>query len=75
MARRQPRFPLEPLLRVLGEDPADLTADDIANMAGVHRRQVNRWQVDGGMTAKHADRFACRVWLHAALVWPELYRQ
>lgn len=73
MAVRQPRYSLERLLRVLGDDPADLSAEDIARMAGVHPRQVQRWRAEGGMTFDHADRFACRVWLNSEIVWPEAH--
>lgn len=74
MGRRSvPRYSLDHLLRILGENPADLTDGDVAAMAGVHPRQVQRWRKDGGMTALHADRFACRVWLNSEIVWPEMH--
>lgn len=74
MTRQRPaRYSLDRLLRVLGENPADLTAEDIAAMANVDPRQVARWRADGGMTALHADRFACRVWLNSEIIWPEMH--
>lgn len=72
MARRKPkRYSLERLLRVLGEDLTDASNDRIATMAGTSPRQVQRWRDAGGMCERHADAFACRVWLNAEIVWPE----
>lgn len=75
MSRRHRRVPLEPLLRVLGEDPAELTDGQVALITGVAPRQVQRWKVDGGMTLRHADRVATHVWLHPVLIWPEVYAE
>lgn len=74
MTRREhPRYSLERILRVLGEDPAELRTSDIARIAGVGTRQVQRWRAEGGLTEKAADRFATHVWLNSEIVWPEAY--
>lgn len=45
----------------------------LAAVAGVTPRSVVRWRRDGSIPWRHADVVACRLGLHPANIWPELW--
>lgn len=73
------RYPLEPLLALLPPDVGDSPEHDrsavrmLAEAIGVAPRSVQRWQ-QGGIPEDSADRAACALGLHMALIW-DTYRE
>lgn len=47
----------------------------IAQAAGVSERLLYRARAAGGLTAAQADLIACRIGLHPALIWGELWSE
>lgn len=87
MSEPLPRLPLEPLLaaaraaggRFVVTLGTPSSRDDafslswFARCIGVQPRQVYRWRTEGGVPIYNADKAACRLGLHPALVWPEWF--
>lgn len=42
---------------------------DLAACIGTTRRQLVRWQADGGIPVREADRVACRLGVHPSFFW------
>lgn len=55
--------------RRLDGDPA--TALAVADLCGTSARQVQRWQSGQRISWTVADRVACNLQRHPALIWPE----
>lgn len=66
MIRRQPRLPLDPLVRMYGG------VSTLAMALGRHRRQVSEWQ-NNGIPVLSADRVAVSLGMHPIEVWPDWY--
>lgn len=73
------RYPLEPLLELLGpvETRAgglvmDGRARALAELLGITARSVHRWS-RAGMRETWADRAACRLGVHPSLIWPDYW--
>lgn len=65
--RRYPFAAIAPLL-------ADLTAAEVASLAGVTTRTVVRWRHDGGTIAElDADQLATALHVHPTEVWADWY--
>jgi lambda repressor-like predicted transcriptional regulator len=72
------RLPAAPLRRVLLRLQASesLTWDELADRAGLSSRQLFRVLAARTISDLVADRIACRIGLHPALLWPkEWFRQ
>ena len=61
-------YSLAPLRRV-----HPISAGQMAELVGVSRRTICRWQ-NSGLTETQADRAACALGTHPALVWPQWLR-
>lgn len=48
---------------------------DIAVVIGVTTRTIQRWRHGALLTISQADRIACRLGLHPALLWSEWYSE
>jgi hypothetical protein len=68
-----PHLPAAPLNRVLLRIRANesLTWDQLAARVGVTTRHLFRILAARSVSERVADRIACRVGLHPALLWPE----
>jgi hypothetical protein len=68
-----PRLPAAPLRRVLLRlrDAESLTWDELADRAGISSRHLFRLLAARTVSVFVADRVACRIGLHPALVWPK----
>lgn len=73
---RETRFPFGPLAAVLRREAhasgREYGMSYIADRLGVENRQAWQWQKDG-MTLRMADRAACRIGFHPAVIWQDLY--
>lgn len=66
MSGRQPRLPLDPLVRMYG------TVSQLATALNRHRTQVSEWHVNG-IPIVSADRVAVSLGMHPIEVWPNWY--
>jgi len=67
------RLPAAPLRRVLLRLQASesLTWEELAERAGLSSRQLFRLLASRTVSELVADRIACRIGLHPALLWPK----
>ena len=66
MIGRQPRLPLDPLVRMYG------SVSMLAIALGRHRTQVSEWNANG-IPVVSADRVAVALGMHPIEVWPDWY--
>lgn len=80
---RQPRFPWQPLERLLvsrldlpyGQahgSACGWTDRTLADIIDCHQSQIARWRREG-LTERAADRVAVAIGEHPALIWPDWY--
>lgn len=68
---RKPRVPLEPILQLL-EGSTNAKHQQVAELAGVWRRSVQRWGAIG-IDVYTADRVVVALGSHPMLLWPDLW--
>lgn len=74
------RFPVQPLLDAgrstnpkVKNRENDSTRATVAQLVGIHRDTLRKWERRGGLTPWAADRAACALGLHPASIWADWY--
>lgn len=66
------RFSVEPLAELFRSREPWITAEEICERIGVHRRTWFHW-LDNGIIEQRADEIATQLDLHPALIWTEWF--
>lgn len=67
--KKRPRFPFEPIQKLFDKHTVDR---DIAYALGIERNLVVLAR-QRGLSEWQADKFACKLGIHPALIWGDLW--